>query len=412
MSQKRSIRKDHTQRQWTDKDVLTLLCTLNDNIEEIRPKFLEEEKKGVDLAAHLLSKAIGDHCSVSCVVSKIKVIWRHCRPSSAHTLVSPSPMYIFGAWTRTLPLLDILYPGMLEKIAFRTRTRQMYVGATLATSQNSTHVYIIHKYLTQCVSSARMLLDYQGLQATVLQHEDEDDDDDDDDDTEDKEANTHPIECICGFAHYASNCVHCAKCPSWQHIWCYYDDDDVDAPPDLHTCQKCTRSCEHARMTDKLEEIDLGRDGKTILDSKSRILRLVGSLTLHHDAIQLRLDLSNVVYQHGIGDSEVNSRMMFITSGIRTISHSAAGNDFEFCAHSISDSSIGISSYKVESSSTDCFLSLRAAISSAIWTRSFDSPNVLRSTKGLYKALIEQYQDVLMLPGEIFKHSLTVLQRH
>jgi hypothetical protein len=129
MSQERSIRKQHTPRQWTEGDVLTLLCTLNNNIEEIRATFEEEEEEGVTLAAHLLSEAIGNDCSVSCVVSKINVLWKYCKPSSARTLVSPSPIYIFGAWTRTLPLLDNLYPGMLEKMAFRTRTRQMYVGA-------------------------------------------------------------------------------------------------------------------------------------------------------------------------------------------------------------------------------------------------------------------------------------------
>jgi hypothetical protein len=257
-----------------------------------------------------------------------------------------------------------------------------------------------------------MLLNYQGLQATVLQHEDEDEDDDDDDDDDDKEAYTHPIECICGFAHFASSCVHCANCSSWQHIWCYYDGDDTSIPPKLHTCQKCTRSCSHALIADQLEETDLGYDGKRMPDPTLQILRLVENLTFLQDAIRPRLDVSNYIQHHGIGDRGVNSRMMLITSGIRTISHSAASDDFEFCAHSISDSSIGVSPYKVGSSSTDCFLSLRAAISSAVWTRSFDSPNVLQSVTGLYKALAEQYQDVLMSSGKIPKHSFTVLQRH
>jgi hypothetical protein len=116
---------------WPEEDVLTLLCSLNTNIDVVRKKFETDKKNGIEYAAELLSKTIGN-CSSGRVKGKIEHLWRAAGPSNGIPSMSPDDdpskssdmIYRTGAWTWTLPSLDALHPGMLEKIASNGKAEQ------------------------------------------------------------------------------------------------------------------------------------------------------------------------------------------------------------------------------------------------------------------------------------------------
>jgi len=114
-------------QKWTEEDVLVLLCSLNSKIEEIRAEFETDKKDGIAFASDRLSEAVGNGCTPARVKGKIEHLWREGGPTGGRYLEPTDPMYRFGAWTRTLPNLDILYPGMLEKIALAGKLRERRV---------------------------------------------------------------------------------------------------------------------------------------------------------------------------------------------------------------------------------------------------------------------------------------------
>lgn len=112
--------QDGLANHWTDEDILVLLCSLNRDIEDIRAEFEADKKEGKIFAFNKLSIYVGNGCKASRVKRKVEHLWKEARPSigpyASHS--SPSdPIFLHGAWTRTLPNLDALYPGMLDKIA-------------------------------------------------------------------------------------------------------------------------------------------------------------------------------------------------------------------------------------------------------------------------------------------------------
>lgn len=109
---------------WTSVEVYTLLATLNSRIEEISWEFQADKKVGVASAADLLSEAVGNGCTPERVTSKIKWLWENARPDVAGK--QPEPLYLHGAWTRTLPDLNRLYPGMLESLSNAGMVEQRY----------------------------------------------------------------------------------------------------------------------------------------------------------------------------------------------------------------------------------------------------------------------------------------------
>jgi hypothetical protein len=113
------------QVRWTSVEVYTLLATLNSRIEDISCEFQTDKKDGVAFAADLLSEAVGNGCSPERVTSKIKSLWNNARPDGAGK--QPDSLYKHGAWTRTLPELNRLYPGMLENLSNAGLVEQRYV---------------------------------------------------------------------------------------------------------------------------------------------------------------------------------------------------------------------------------------------------------------------------------------------
>lgn len=61
-----------------------------------------------------------------------------------------------------------------------------------------------------------------------------------------------PYDCRWGYFHYASSSVHCSNCYTWQHVWCYYNTDDKEEPPDDHTCDKCSANQDNALESDAI----------------------------------------------------------------------------------------------------------------------------------------------------------------
>jgi len=53
---------------------------------------------------------------------------------------------------------------------------------------------------------------------------------------EQKTEEGHPIKCICTYRGGDGNVVYCDNCETWQHIECYYPNQNV---PELHRCADC-----------------------------------------------------------------------------------------------------------------------------------------------------------------------------
>jgi len=102
---------------WSEHDVFVLLCALNDNIETIRDGVLANRENGVASASTLLSERVGNNFTPEQVEREIMRLWKRCGPPSVEPSSPVDPMYLTGAWTRTLPFLDALYPAMLGRVA-------------------------------------------------------------------------------------------------------------------------------------------------------------------------------------------------------------------------------------------------------------------------------------------------------
>jgi hypothetical protein len=104
--------------EWTEEDVLLLLLSLNKEISDIRAEFKDNKTSGMDFACRRLSNMIGRDCEPASVKKELKLLWEK---GSGEPKEPMYPMFLFGAWTRTLPRLNDLYPSMLEKIALAGR---------------------------------------------------------------------------------------------------------------------------------------------------------------------------------------------------------------------------------------------------------------------------------------------------
>jgi hypothetical protein len=112
------------QKRWTEEEILKLLCLLNENIEYIRAEFEADKKRGINVAANVLSEAIGNDCTPSRVRGKLEHLWENAGPPGGRKFKSSDSLYRFGGWTRTLPSLDAMFPGMLDNIALAGQGKQ------------------------------------------------------------------------------------------------------------------------------------------------------------------------------------------------------------------------------------------------------------------------------------------------
>lgn len=249
--------------------------------------------------------------------------------------------------------------------------------------------------LTDLVNSANIEPDNRPLRVKTLRRRE-------------KDELADPIECICGFAHFASSCVHCAICPTWQHIWCYYGKDDNDAPPSDHTCRKCSVNSDDNNLVEELERLNLECRQAAVNVTREHAVRSADAV---NSARHMRNDDSLLF---GLSDGEVQSTVLNVTSMVRSIAHSVDTDDFEFHIqseagdHSDLDEVLRQVGHKplspgLELSSLDHFLLLRVAISSAIWTWTFDKSSITkleRKAEGSSEALFEAYQNILLSHGE------------
>lgn len=63
----------------------------------------------------------------------------------------------------------------------------------------------------------------------------------------------YTIKCICAFVDDDGSTVFCERCETWQHIVCYYDDQEV---PDVHNCADCEpRALDGKRATERQRQL-------------------------------------------------------------------------------------------------------------------------------------------------------------
>lgn len=89
---------------WSQEDVLTLLCTLNFRIQDIRSEALRNPREGFLVASRLISDAIGDGCSPSRVERKLRQLWATCGKPEGDR--NPYELCLYGAFPKTLPGID------------------------------------------------------------------------------------------------------------------------------------------------------------------------------------------------------------------------------------------------------------------------------------------------------------------
>lgn len=73
------------------------------------------------------------------------------------------------------------------------------------------------------------------------------------------EEEPYTIKCICAFQDDDGSTVFCERCETWQHIICYYNDQDV---PDIHNCADCEpRDLDAKRATERQKRLREQTDG-------------------------------------------------------------------------------------------------------------------------------------------------------
>ena len=120
-------------QQWNNEDILTLLCTLNLKIEEIRATTKDNNRKGLNYASELISREIGDGCTSSRVERKIKQLWaNYGHPEGGK---DPYNLCLYGVFPKTLPGIG---PTLLSAVASRVEEiqRQAFRSPLLTTRAN------------------------------------------------------------------------------------------------------------------------------------------------------------------------------------------------------------------------------------------------------------------------------------
>ena len=113
-----------TPAHWSRREVLDLLSYLNNNIDHIRGLLKADRDSGIRSACEELSKALGEGFTPTRVQNKILSLWKKRSSNDSNDV---DDIYYMGAYTRTLPYLDGLYPGMLEDIAAKVKLMQRCV---------------------------------------------------------------------------------------------------------------------------------------------------------------------------------------------------------------------------------------------------------------------------------------------
>lgn len=106
---------------WSRREVLDLLSYLNNDIDHIRGLLQADREGGIRSACEELSKALGEGFTTTRVQNKILSLWKKRSSDDSENVID---IYFMGAYTRTLPYLDEIYPGMLDDIAANVKLMQ------------------------------------------------------------------------------------------------------------------------------------------------------------------------------------------------------------------------------------------------------------------------------------------------
>jgi hypothetical protein len=251
--------------------------------------------------------------------------------------------------------------------------------------------------------------------------------------------NDDPIECRCGFVHFASACVHCGSCQTWQHIWCYYDSDSLDAAANDHTCDQCTTSDLDTRSTvnekySSPDDDDSSEPSDNLIGALERLqiqshknstfMTKKGTRGAKYstDGSQSRQDVISGIPDeeellYGPQDEDVQSVVKSITSFIKTVAYSLDTDDFQFGMPSskilgdsldlvevIQENPFSNCENQAESSSADNVPFLRMTIGSAIWNWTFYAHSLVAppdKIQSRYEALFNTYCETSLSHREL-----------
>jgi len=236
-----------------------------------------------------------------------------------------------------------------------------------------------------------------------------------------KDDGDYPVNCRCGFAHFASSCLQCDDCNAWQHAWCYYGEDRRN--PESHICDQCQERAEDKRSaTDKASalvegvndnlltplqrlqtrsrqsDIAMSRQRKTRTERHSKYAR--PSHVASCDVDQDEDFLCGLVFE------QVQSDVDAITSAISNVVHSVDTDDFELILPSLDASGQNselfelLQTAKVPAVTSDdsFFPFLKAALASAVWNWTFysEGPTDAANNKPRCEALLKAYRQTLL----------------
>lgn len=111
--------------QFSREEVFRVLCVLNDNLGSIRDVKLSQGSEQYRRSGlNVLSDVLGEDFPRSKIRAIISYLWRQYRdPSSSYT---PNHLYRYGAFPRTLPGLEMDFPGLLDEVCCSVKKQQEY----------------------------------------------------------------------------------------------------------------------------------------------------------------------------------------------------------------------------------------------------------------------------------------------
>jgi hypothetical protein len=123
MSSSKRLSKEATQ--FPREDILLVLSALNLNLGSIREVALSQgSEQHRRSALNILGDALGEAFLRNKIRGILSDLWRHYRDPSSDEV--PNQLYRFGAFPRTLPKLEVDFPGLLAEVGSTVKEGQKY----------------------------------------------------------------------------------------------------------------------------------------------------------------------------------------------------------------------------------------------------------------------------------------------
>jgi hypothetical protein len=120
-----STRLPKVATQFPREDILPVLCALNDKLGSIRDVALSQGSEQLKRSAlNVLGAALGERFLRNKIRAILSDLWRHYRDPSSNEV--PNQLFRYGAFPRTLPRLEVDFPGLLAEIGRTVKEGQKY----------------------------------------------------------------------------------------------------------------------------------------------------------------------------------------------------------------------------------------------------------------------------------------------